>query len=221
MRSSRTGGIGIVDFKKDGGGPGPPMDERVDPETVIRDAARGRTRLASTETFLRYQYMLVFSTRRRGGTGGHARIRAVLSPHHAAIDSELERILSRRSGGESVQRRDGLHGPRAVEAGARRPHAPVRGAVRRRRPARAVPAAAAIELVHASSLILDDLPAMDDAPLRRGRRANHLEFGEAIAILAAFGLLNLAYGALARAYEAPLATRTVGAAVGRGRASTG
>src|SRR5688572_23126660 len=72
--------------------------------------------------------------------------------------------------------------------------------------ARAVPAAAAIELVHASSLILDDLPSMDDAPLRRGRRANHLEFGEAVAILAAFGLLNLAYGSIARAYEPALAS---------------
>jgi len=72
---------------------------------------------------------------------------------------------------------------------------------------RAVPAAAAIELVHASSLILDDLPSMDDAPLRRGRKANHLEFGEAIAILAAFGLLNLAYGTIARAYPADLASR--------------
>jgi len=73
--------------------------------------------------------------------------------------------------------------------------------------AQAVPAAAAIELVHAASLILDDLPSMDDAPLRRGRRANHLESGEAIAILAAFGLLNLAYGAIAHAYEAPMAAR--------------
>jgi geranylgeranyl diphosphate synthase type II len=72
---------------------------------------------------------------------------------------------------------------------------------------RAVPAAAAIELVHSSSLILDDLPSMDDAPLRRGRRANHLEFGEAIAILAAFGLLNLAFGTFASAYEPDLASR--------------
>jgi geranylgeranyl diphosphate synthase type II len=71
----------------------------------------------------------------------------------------------------------------------------------------AVPAAAAIELVHASSLILDDLPSMDNAPLRRGRKANHLEFGEAIAILAAFGLLNLAYGTYARSYEPPIAAR--------------
>ena len=72
---------------------------------------------------------------------------------------------------------------------------------------RAVPAAAAIEFVHAASLVLDDLPSMDDAPLRRGRRANHLEFGEPIAILAAFGLLNLAYGSLAASYEPPLAAR--------------
>jgi geranylgeranyl diphosphate synthase type II len=73
--------------------------------------------------------------------------------------------------------------------------------------ATALPAAAAMELVHASSLILDDLPSMDDAPLRRGRPANHLQHGEAIAILAAFGLLNLAFGTLARAYAAALAAR--------------
>jgi geranylgeranyl diphosphate synthase type II len=73
--------------------------------------------------------------------------------------------------------------------------------------ARALPASAAMELVHTASLILDDLPAMDDAPLRRGRPANHVEFGEPIAILAAFGLLNLAYGTLARGYEPALAAR--------------
>jgi geranylgeranyl diphosphate synthase type II len=73
--------------------------------------------------------------------------------------------------------------------------------------ARALAAGAAMELVHTSSLILDDLPSMDDAALRRGRPANHLAFGEAIAILAAFGLLNLAYGTLARDYDPPLSTR--------------
>ena len=70
---------------------------------------------------------------------------------------------------------------------------------------RALPAAAAIEMVHAASLILDDLPSMDDAPLRRGRPTNHRQFGEAIAILAGFGLLNTAFGTLARAYEPPVA----------------
>jgi geranylgeranyl diphosphate synthase type II len=74
---------------------------------------------------------------------------------------------------------------------------------------RAMSAAAVMELVHASSLILDDLPSMDDAPLRRGQKANHLEFGEAIAILAAFGLLNLAYGTLARTYEPTVCARLV------------
>ena len=73
--------------------------------------------------------------------------------------------------------------------------------------ARALAAGAAMELVHTSSLILDDLPSMDNAALRRGRPANHLAFGEAIAILAAFGLLNLAYGTLARDYDPPLAAR--------------
>jgi len=71
----------------------------------------------------------------------------------------------------------------------------------------AITVAAVMELVHASSLILDDLPSMDDAPLRRGRTANHLEFGEAIAILAAFGLLNLAYRTLVRSYEPEVSAR--------------
>jgi geranylgeranyl diphosphate synthase type II len=74
----------------------------------------------------------------------------------------------------------------------------------------ALPAAAVMELVHASSLILDDLPAMDDAPLRRGRPANHVQFGEAIAVLAAFALLNRAYATLARAYDPTLGARLNG-----------
>ena len=74
-------------------------------------------------------------------------------------------------------------------------------------PSRALPAACAIEAIHASSLILDDLPSMDDAPLRRGRAAAHKAYGEAVAILAAFGLLNEAYRHLSRSYEGPLAAR--------------
>jgi geranylgeranyl diphosphate synthase type II len=71
----------------------------------------------------------------------------------------------------------------------------------------ALPVASAIELVHASSLILDDLPCMDDAPLRRGQPSNHRQHGEAMAILAAFGLLNLAFRTLSRHYEPELSTR--------------
>jgi geranylgeranyl diphosphate synthase type II len=70
---------------------------------------------------------------------------------------------------------------------------------------RALPAAAAIELVHASSLILDDLPALDNADLRRGRPSNHMAHGEAMALMAAFGLFNLAFATIARGYDPPLA----------------
>lgn len=62
---------------------------------------------------------------------------------------------------------------------------------------RLLPAACAIEMVHASSLILDDLPCMDDSPVRRGRPACHVAFGESTSILAAVGLLNHAYAVLA------------------------
>ncbi len=71
----------------------------------------------------------------------------------------------------------------------------------------ALPAAAAIELVHASSLILDDLPALDNAALRRGRPANHVAHGEATALMAAFNLFNLAFETIARSYDAPAAQR--------------
>lgn len=54
-------------------------------------------------------------------------------------------------------------------------------------------AAAAVELVHCYSLIHDDLPAMDDDDLRRGRPTSHKAFGEATAILAGDALLTLAF----------------------------
>jgi predicted methyltransferase len=52
--------IGIVNFRKTGHGPGPPMDERVDPERVIADAGAAGLRLLDRPDFLPYQYMLVF-----------------------------------------------------------------------------------------------------------------------------------------------------------------
>ena len=55
-----TGVIAIVNFKKDGGGPGPSMEERVDPEQVIADARAAGLELRKRENFLRYQYMLTF-----------------------------------------------------------------------------------------------------------------------------------------------------------------
>ena len=55
--------IGIVNSTKEGGGPGPPLEERVDPERVIADADAAGLALRSRETFLKYQYMLVFERR--------------------------------------------------------------------------------------------------------------------------------------------------------------
>lgn len=57
----------------------------------------------------------------------------------------------------------------------------------------ALPFAAAVEMVHAYSLIHDDLPAMDNDDLRRGKPTNHKVFGEAMAILAGDGLLGCAF----------------------------
>ena len=53
--------------------------------------------------------------------------------------------------------------------------------------------ASAVELIHTYSLIHDDLPAMDDDDLRRGKKSNHIKFGEANAILAGDALQTLAY----------------------------
>ena len=63
---------------------------------------------------------------------------------------------------------------------------------------RAIPAACAVEFIHAYSLIHDDLPAMDDDDLRRGRPTCHKQFGEATAILAGDALQALAFEVLAR-----------------------
>src|SRR3569623_540234 len=61
----------------------------------------------------------------------------------------------------------------------------------------ALPAAAALEMLHASTLVHDALPAMDDDDERRGRPTVHVAFGEAIAILAGDGLLTEAFATLA------------------------
>lgn len=82
----------------------------------------------------------------------------------------------------------------------------------------AVQAGCAVELIHTYSLIHDDLPALDNDDLRRGKPTNHKVFGEAMAILAGDGLLTLAFQVLA---EAPIesgrrsrAIAEIGAAAG-------
>ncbi len=70
-------------------------------------------------------------------------------------------------------------------------------------PEAALPAAVAVEMVHAYSLIHDDLPAMDNDDLRRGRPTCHVAFGEATAILAGDGLLAAAFEVLATRFTPP------------------
>lgn len=66
------------------------------------------------------------------------------------------------------------------------------------RPEEALPLAAALEMIHAYSLVHDDLPAMDDDVLRRGKPTTHIRFGEDIAILAGDALLTHAFIVLGR-----------------------
>jgi geranylgeranyl diphosphate synthase type II len=61
---------------------------------------------------------------------------------------------------------------------------------------KALPAAVALELIHTYSLIHDDLPAMDDDTLRRGRPTSHVVFGDGLAVLAGDGLLTEAFAIL-------------------------
>lgn len=80
-------------------------------------------------------------------------------------------------------------------------------------------AAAAIELLHCASLVHDDLPCFDDAPMRRGKPSVHAAFGEPLAVLAGDALVVLAFETLARAAASsparlPSLVRTVAQSVG-------
>lgn len=68
--------------------------------------------------------------------------------------------------------------------------------------------ACAVEMVHAASLMLDDIPCMDNALLRRGRPTIHYQYGENVAILAAVALLSRAFGVVVEAQSLPPACRT-------------
>lgn len=123
---------------------------------------------------------------------------ATLTQHRARVNSALERYLQLDSECPSRLREAMRY---SVEAGGKRLR-PILvllaceacgGDIER-----AIPAACAIEMVHTYSLIHDDLPAMDDDDLRRGRPTNHVVFGEANAILAGDALLTLAFEILGR-----------------------
>jgi len=55
------GRVGVVDFKKDGLGPGPALEDRVDPDVIVRDAEAAGLKLVRRETFLPYQFLLIFA----------------------------------------------------------------------------------------------------------------------------------------------------------------
>lgn len=79
---------------------------------------------------------------------------------------------------------------------------------------RVLPLAVIVEMVHAASLVLDDLPCMDDADTRRGRPSLHKTYGEAVATLAAFELLSRAHAQLPAACAAARLPRRRWAALG-------
>jgi farnesyl diphosphate synthase len=83
----------------------------------------------------------------------------------------------------------------------------------------ALMAGAAIELVHCYSLVHDDLPAMDDDDLRRGRPTAHKKFDEATAILAGDGLLTFAFDVLSRPETHPDAAVRIALVTGLARAA--
>lgn len=118
-----------------------------------------------------------------------------LAERHRQVESALRRLLvPGRSPQVTAAMEDSLFAP----AKRLRPILALLVAeVLRGEAERVLSAGCAIEMVHTASLILDDLPCMDNAALRRGRATCHRIHGEAIAILAAFALLNRAFEILA------------------------
>src|SRR5918996_3376306 len=98
------------------------------------------------------------------------RFPAPSAPRTAGLEEAMRYSLL--AGGKRIRPVLALATPRAIE----------------RDPRSMLPLAAAIELIHTYSLIHDDLPAMDDDDLRRGRPTSHVVFGESVAILAGDGL---------------------------------
>jgi geranylgeranyl pyrophosphate synthase len=88
-------------------------------------------------------------------------------------------------------------------------------------PSAALPAAAAIELVHAYSLVHDDLPSMDDDDFRRGRPSCHRAFDEATAVLAGDALLTLAFEVACERTRPPERAPAVALAIARAAGAAG
>src|SRR5690606_60751 len=117
----------------------------------------------------------------------------------ALVESELDRCLPPERAGERVGRLFAAMRYAALGGGKRlRPFLVLEtGRLFGADPAQTLRVAAAVEMVHSYSLVHDDLPAMDDAAMRRGRPSCHAAFDEATAILAGDALLTLAFELLA------------------------
>lgn len=128
---------------------------------------------------------------------------AALAASASVVEAALERVLPKDGGPEvrlfAAMRYATLGGGKRL-----RPFLVLQGArLFDVEEARAACAAAAVELVHCYSLAHDDLPAMDDDALRRGRPTCHVQFDEATAILAGDALLTLAFEVLADSASHP------------------
>jgi len=142
-------------------------------------------------------------------------LRDYMAEKKPLVEAALEEILPRRSETPASRIYEAMR--YAVLAGGKRlrPVLVIATAeALRARAADVMKAACAMELVHTCSLILDDLPSMDDATLRRSQAAAHLVFGEAAAVLAADALLMEAFRLVAEnCAEAGLPTDASSAAV--------
>ncbi len=116
-----------------------------------------------------------------------------IQEHKAFLDSQLDRVLP----GEDCEPRDVSAAMRYGTLGGGKRLRPLMSLVVAQvggfEHTAVVDAACAVELIHAASLILDDLPSMDNAQSRRGQPCTHVMYGESTAILAAMDLIAIAY----------------------------
>jgi len=122
---------------------------------------------------------------------------AAMTATAKAVEAELDRLLPVSDGPErrvhEAMRYSTLNGGKRL-----RPFLVIESAkLFNVAPSCALRVAAAVEMIHSYSLVHDDLPAMDDSALRRGRPTTHVQFDEATAVLAGDGLLTRAFEVLA------------------------
>jgi geranylgeranyl pyrophosphate synthase len=136
-----------------------------------------------------------------------AAVARLLAEARAAVDGEMDRRLALPEGGGPAARLVEAMRYAALAPGKRIRPALVVAACEAAGGSReaALPAAAAVEMLHCYTLVHDDLPAMDDDDERRGRPTVHRAFDEATAILAGDGLLTAAFAAAAEVGSAAVA----------------